>query len=139
MASLRRRLSVAVGFGETHFACRKHLCSQWLQPSGFTQNVQRTQGIVSGQDVMLQSLGVITSHSPDDNPVDDQAQRAGGTGTASAGGQCALEQGAVDGQGCLGPSASSRPSQAYKIRGKPGEFSPITVRTAEPDMVQICR
>jgi len=46
------------------------LCSQWLQPSGFTQNVQRTQGIVSGQDVMLQFLGVITSHSPHDNAVD---------------------------------------------------------------------
>ena len=77
VATLRRRFSIAVGFGETRFACSKHLCSQWLQPSGFTQNVQRTQGIVSGQDVMLQSLGVITSHSPDDNAVDDQAQRAG--------------------------------------------------------------
>jgi hypothetical protein len=27
----------------------------WLPPSGFTQDVQRTQGIVSGQDVMLQT------------------------------------------------------------------------------------
>ena len=59
-----------MGFGETHFACSKPLCSQWLQPSGFTQNVQRTQVIVSGQDVMLQSLGVITSHSPHENAVD---------------------------------------------------------------------
>ena len=29
MASLRRRLSVAVGFGETHFACLKRLCTRW--------------------------------------------------------------------------------------------------------------
>ncbi len=29
MASLRRRLSVAVGCGETHFACRKRLCTRW--------------------------------------------------------------------------------------------------------------
>jgi hypothetical protein len=42
-----------------------------LQPSGFTQNVQRTQGIISGQDVILQSLGVITSHSPHDDVLDE--------------------------------------------------------------------
>ena len=46
------------------------LIRKWLQPSGFTQNVQRTQRIVSGQDVILQSLGVITSHSPHDNALD---------------------------------------------------------------------
>jgi hypothetical protein len=38
------------------------LIGKWLQPSGFTQNVQRTQGIVSGQDMKLQSLGAITRH-----------------------------------------------------------------------------
>jgi hypothetical protein len=46
------------------------LIGKWLQPSGFTQNVQRTQRIVSGQDMILQSLGVITSHSPHDNALD---------------------------------------------------------------------
>ena len=29
MAPLRRRLSVAVGFGETHFACLKRSCTRW--------------------------------------------------------------------------------------------------------------
>jgi hypothetical protein len=29
------------------------LIGKRFQPSGFTQNVQRTQGIVSGQDVIL--------------------------------------------------------------------------------------
>ena len=28
------------------------LIRKWLQPSGFTQNVQRTHRIVSGQDVI---------------------------------------------------------------------------------------
>ncbi len=37
------------------------LIRKWWQPSGFTQNVERTQGIVSGQDVILQALGIITS------------------------------------------------------------------------------
>ena len=46
------------------------LIRKWSEPSGFTQNVQRTQRIVSGQDVILQSLGVIRSHSPHDNAVD---------------------------------------------------------------------
>jgi len=46
------------------------------QPSGFTQNVQRTQRIVSGQGVMLQSLGVIKIHSPHDNDLDRRGQRA---------------------------------------------------------------
>jgi hypothetical protein len=46
------------------------LLRKWLQPSGFTQNVQRTRGIVSGQDVILQALGVITRHSPHDNAPD---------------------------------------------------------------------
>jgi hypothetical protein len=36
---------------------------KWLQPSGFTQNVQRMQGIVRAQDVMLQALGIITIHN----------------------------------------------------------------------------
>ncbi len=40
-----------------------------MQPSGFTQNVERTQRIVSGQYVILQSLGVITSHSAHDNAL----------------------------------------------------------------------
>ena len=35
-----------------------------LQASGFTQNVERTQGIVSGQDVIMQALGIIRSHNP---------------------------------------------------------------------------
>jgi len=51
------------------------LSKWWLQPSGFTQNVPRIKGIISGQDVMLQSLGVITTHSPHDNAWTDQAQR----------------------------------------------------------------
>ena len=29
MASLRRRLYIAVGFGETHVACRKRVCTRW--------------------------------------------------------------------------------------------------------------
>ena len=40
------------------------LIRQWLQPSGFTQNVYRAQRIVNGQDVILQSFGAIRSHSP---------------------------------------------------------------------------
>ncbi len=39
------------------------LIRKWLQPSGFTENVLRTQRIVSGQDVTLQSIGVIRSHA----------------------------------------------------------------------------
>ena len=39
------------------------LIGKWLQPSGFTQDVERTQGIVSGQDVILQALGIITIHN----------------------------------------------------------------------------
>jgi hypothetical protein len=35
---------------------------KWLQSSGFTQNVERTHRIVSGQDVILQALGIITIH-----------------------------------------------------------------------------
>ena len=39
------------------------LIGNWLQPSGFTQDVERTQGIVSGQDAILQALGIITIHN----------------------------------------------------------------------------
>jgi hypothetical protein len=39
------------------------LIRKWLQPSGFTQNVERTHRIVSGQDVILQALGMITIHN----------------------------------------------------------------------------
>ena len=46
------------------------LIGKWLQPSGFTQNVERTHRILSGQDVIFQSLGVITSHSPHDNALE---------------------------------------------------------------------
>jgi hypothetical protein len=46
------------------------LIRKWLQPSGFTQNVQRTRRIVDGQRLILQSLGVVTSHNPHDNAVD---------------------------------------------------------------------
>jgi hypothetical protein len=38
------------------------LIRKWLQSSGFTQNVERTHRIVSGQDVILQALGIITIH-----------------------------------------------------------------------------
>lgn len=43
------------------------LIRKWLQPSAFTQNVQRTQWIVSRQRVILHALGMITIHSPHDN------------------------------------------------------------------------
>ena len=39
------------------------LIGKWLQRSGFTQDVERTQGIVSGQHVILQALGIITIHN----------------------------------------------------------------------------
>ena len=52
------------------------LVRNWLQPSGFTQNVQRTQRIVKGQDVVLQSFGVIRSHRPHNNALDRRGQRA---------------------------------------------------------------
>jgi hypothetical protein len=39
------------------------LIGKWLQPSGFPQNVERTHRIVSGQDVILQALGMITIHN----------------------------------------------------------------------------
>jgi hypothetical protein len=45
------------------------LIGNGLEPSGFTQNIQRTHGIVSGQDVILQSLDAITIHSPHDNAL----------------------------------------------------------------------
>ncbi len=53
------------------------LIRKWLQPSGFTQNVQRTQRIVSGKGVILQPLGAITSHSPHDNALDRRASTVG--------------------------------------------------------------
>ncbi len=52
------------------------LIRKWLQPSGFTQNIQRSQRIVGGQDVIFQSLGVIRSHSPHDNALDRRGHRA---------------------------------------------------------------
>ena len=51
------------------------LIRKWLQPSGFTQNVQRTHGIVNRQGMIFQSVGVITSHSPHDNAPDRRARR----------------------------------------------------------------
>ncbi len=48
------------------------LFRKWLQPSGFTQNVQRTQRIV-GQDMILQSLGAVRSHNLDDKRWTDAA------------------------------------------------------------------
>lgn len=57
------------------------LIRKWLQPSGFTQNVQRTQRIVGGECVILQSLGVITIHSSHDNDRTDEVSGQGGRRT----------------------------------------------------------
>jgi hypothetical protein len=50
------------------------LIREWRQPSGFTQDVQPTQRIVR-QDVILQSFGLIRSHSPHDNALDRRGPR----------------------------------------------------------------
>jgi hypothetical protein len=49
---------------------------KWLQPSGFTQNVERTHRIVSGQGMIFQAIGMITSRSPHDNALDRRGQRS---------------------------------------------------------------
>jgi hypothetical protein len=55
------------------------LIGKWLQPNGFTQNVRRTQGIGSRQDMILQSVRMITSHGPHDNAPDRRGQPSAGS------------------------------------------------------------
>jgi hypothetical protein len=44
------------------------LIRKWLQPSRFAQNIQRMQRVVSRQAVVLQALGVFTTHTPHLSP-----------------------------------------------------------------------
>jgi hypothetical protein len=82
------------------------LIRKWLQSSGFTQNVERTEGIVSGQDMILKSLGVITSHNPHCNAPDGRGQR-GARVAATTSAMCCSGVRVFCTAICLKPASSS--------------------------------